>query len=161
MAEYFYKDGEDYKKVDDTLLPQSEVDKVVETRLERQKKSLTAQFADYDTLKEKAGKVDTIAKEWETKLKEAGDKATTLEGELGKAKLETEKVKVIHEFKLSDELSEFVTGDTADELRERAEKLSKGIGISGGKVVIKKGGKPGEKATDSKKIAKSLFGAKE
>lgn len=157
MAEYFYKDGEDYKKVDDTLLPQSEVDKVVETRLERQKK----QYADYDTLKEKAGKVDTINKEWETKLKEAGDKNTTLEGELGKAKLETEKVKVIHEFKLSDELSEFVTGDTADELRERAEKLSKGIGISGGKVVIKKDGKPGDKQTDSKKIAKSLFGAKE
>lgn len=157
MAEYFYKDGEDYKKVDDTLLPQSEVDKVVESRLERQKK----QFADYDTLKEKAGKVDTIAKEWETKLKEAGEKTTTLEGELGKAKLETEKVKVIHEFKLSDELSEFVTGDTADELRERAEKLSKGIGISGGKVVIKKDPKPGEKTTDSKTIAKSLFGAKE
>lgn len=161
MAEYFYKEGDEFKKVDDTLLPQSEVDKVVESRLERQKKSLTAQYADYDTLKEKAGKVDTISKEWETKLKEAGDKATALEGELGKAKLETEKVKVIHEFKLSDELSEFVTGDTADELRERAEKLSKGIGISGGKVVIKKDPKPGEKNTDSKTIAKSLFGAKD
>lgn len=157
MAEYFYKDGEDYKKVDDTLLPQSEVDKVVESRLERQKK----QFADYDTLKEKAGKVDTIAKEWETKLTEETAKRSTLEGELGKAKLETEKVKVIHEFKLSDELSEFVTGDTADELRQRAEKLSKGIGTSGGKIVINKEGKPGEKQTDSKKIAKSLFGAKE
>lgn len=157
MAEYFYKDGEDYKKVDDTLLPQSEVDKVVESRLERQKK----QFADYDTLKEKAGKVDTIAKEWETKLNEEVTKRSTLEGELGKAKLETEKVKVIHEFKLSDELSEFVTGDTADELRQRAEKLSKGIGTSGGKIVINKEGKPGEKQTDSKKIAKSLFGAKE
>lgn len=156
MAEYFYKDGEDYKKVDDTLLPQSEVDKVVESRLERQKK----QFADYDDLKEKAGKVDSIAKEWETKLNEEVTKRSTLEGELGKAKLETEKVKVIHEFKLSDELSEFVTGDTADELRQRAEKLSKGIG-TGGKVIIKKDGKPGEVATDSKKIAKSLFGAKD
>lgn len=157
MAEYFYKDGEDYKKVDDTLLPQSEVDKVVETRLERQKK----QYADYDTLKEKAGKVDTIAKEWETKL---GEKDTTigdLQGKLKSAELATEKVKVIHEFKLSDELSEFVTGDTADELRQRAEKLSKGIGTSGGKIVINKEGKPGEKQTDSKKIAKSLFGAKE
>lgn len=156
MAEYFYKDGDEYKKVEDTLHTQADIDKVVESRLERQKK----QFADYDDLKEKAGKVDSISKEWETKLKEAGDKATTLEGELGKAKLETEKVKVIHEFKLSDELSEFVTGDTADELRERAEKLSKGIG-TGGKVVIKKDPKPGENATDSKKIAKSLFGAKE
>lgn len=157
MAEYFYKDGEDYKKVDDTLLPQSEVDKVVESRLERQKK----QFADYDTLKEKAGKVDTIAKEWETKLGEKDTAIGELQGKLKSAELATEKVKVIHEFKLSDELSEFVTGDTADELRERAEKLSKGIGVSGGKVVIKKDPKPGEKTTDSKTIAKSLFGAKE
>lgn len=159
MAEYFYKDGDEFKKVDDTLLPQSEVDKVVETRLERQKKSLTAQFADYDTLKEKAGKVDTISKEWETKL---GEKDTTigeLQGKLKSATLETEKVKVIHEFKLSDELSEFVTGETAEEMRERAEKLSKGL--PGGKVVIKKDGKPEGKDTDSKKIAKSLFGSKE
>jgi hypothetical protein len=157
MAEYFYKDGEDYKKVDDTLLPQSEVDKVVESRLERQKK----QFADYETLKEKAAKVDTINKDWETKLGEKDTAIGELQGKLKSAALETEKVKVIHEFKLSDELSEFVTGDTADELRERAEKLSKGIGVSGGKVVIKKDGKPGEKTTDSKTIAKSLFGAKE
>lgn len=157
MAEYFYKDGEDYKKVDDTLLPQSEVDKVVETRLERQKK----QFADYDTLKEKAGKVDTINKDWETKLGEKDTAIGELQGKLKSAELATDKVKLIHEFKLSDELSDFVTGDTADEMRERAEKLSKGIGVSGGKVVINKEGKPGEKQTDSKKIAKSLFGAKE
>lgn len=157
MAEYFTKDGDEYKKVDDTLLPQSEVDKVVETRLERQKK----QYADYDVLKEKAGKVDTITSEFETKLKEAGEKHTELEKQLGSAKLETDKVKIISEFKLSDDLAEFVTGNTVDELRERAEKLSKGIGTSGGKIVIDKKPKPGEKATDSKKIAKSLFGTKE
>ena len=44
-------------------------------------------------------------------------------------------------------------------MRQRAEKLSKGVG-SGGKVVIKKDGKPGNNDTDSKKIAKSLFGSK-
>lgn len=157
MAEYFYKDGDEYKKVEDTLLAQADVDKVVETRLERQKK----QYADYDTLKEKAGKVDTINKDWETKLGEKDTAIGDLQGKLKSAELATEKVKVIHEFKLSDELSEFVTGDTADELRERAEKLSKGIGVSGGKVVIKKDPKPGEKNTDSKTIAKSLFGAKD
>lgn len=152
MAEYFYKDGDEYKKVDDNLLTQTEVDKVVESRLERQKK----QFADYDDLKEKAGKVDTIAKEFEDKLKAVGTEKSDLESKLKSAQLETEKVKVIHEFKLSDDLAEFVTGDTADDMRAKAEKLSKGVG--GGKVVIKKDGKPGDKVTDSKKIAKSLFG---
>lgn len=154
MADYFKKDGDDYVKVEDTLLTQADVDKVVENRLERQRK----QFADYDDLKERASKVDSISKEYEDKLKEIGTKTTDLEKQLGAAKLETEKVKVIHEYKLSDELAEFVTGDTAEDLRAKAEKLSKGV--SGGKIVIKKEGKPGEKDTNSKKIAKSLFGSK-
>lgn len=155
MAEYFKKDGDNYVPVEDKLLAQEDVDKVVESRLERQKK----QYADYDELKEKASKVDTINKDWETKLKVVSDEKTDLEKQLGSAKLETEKVKVIHEFKLSDELAEFVTGETADEMRQRAEKLSKGVGS--GKVVINKTEKPGEEQTDSSKIAKKLFGSKE
>lgn len=155
MAEYFYKDGDEYKKVDDALHTQADLDKVVESRLERERKK----FADYDTLKETAGKVSTIQSEFEDKLKEKDTTIGTLSGEVKSAKLETDKVKIIHEFKLSDELSEFVTGETPEEMRERAEKLSKGL--PGGKVVIKKDGKPEGKDTDSKKIAKSLFGAKE
>ena len=155
MTEYFYKEGDEFKKVEDTLLAQADVDKVVETRLERQKK----QFADYDTLKEKAAKVDTIAKEYEDKLKEKDTAIGTLSGEVKTAKLETDKVKIIHEFKLPDDAAEFLTGETADEIRERAEKLSKLPG--GGKVVIKKDPKPGDKATDSANIAKKLFGSKE
>lgn len=154
MAEYFYKDGDEFKKVDDNLLTQADVDKFVETRLERQKR----QFADYDDLKEKAGKVDSVAKEYEDKLETIGTEKSELEKQLGSAKLEVEKVKIIHEFKLSNDLEEFVTGETPDEMRERAEKLSKGI--PGGKVIIKKDGKPEDKQTDSKKIAKSLFRSK-
>lgn len=157
MAEYFKKDGDDYVKVDDPLHTQADVDKVVESRLERERKK----FADYDTLKETAGKVESIKSEYENKLKEKDTAISSLTGDLGKAKLETDKVKLIHEFKLSDDLAEFVTGETVDEMRERAEKLSKGIGTSGGKVVVDKKPKPGEKQTDSKQIAKSLFGSKE
>ena len=152
MAEYFKKDGDDYVKVDDTLHTQADVDNIIEKRLERER----GKFKDYDELKEKAGKVDTIAKDFETKL---GEKDTTigdLQGKLKIAALETDKVKIVNEFKLSDKLAKFVTGDTADEMRERAQELSEGI--TGGKVVIKKDDKPKGKETDSKKIAKSLFG---
>jgi hypothetical protein len=151
MAEYFKKDGDEYIKVDDNLLTQADVDSVVESRLERERKK----FADYDTLKEKAGKVDTIAKEYEDKLKAEADAKADLVKQLGSAKLETDKVKVIHEFKLSDDLAEFVTGDTVDDMRAKAEKLSKSGG--GQKVVIKKDSKPNGGESDSKKIAKSLF----
>lgn len=153
MAKYFTKEGDEYKAVDDNLLTQVEVDKVVETRLERDRKN---KFGDYDELKEKASKVDTITKDFEGKLKEKDTLVSTLTNDLGKAKLETTKVKITSEFKLSDELSEFVTGDTEEEMRQRAEKLSKGIGTSGFK--IDKDKKPDDTATDSKKIARSLLG---
>lgn len=152
MAKYFTKEGDEYKSVDENLLTQADVDGVVEKRLERER----SKFADYDSLKEQAGKVDTITKDFEGKLKEKDTLVSTLQGDLGKAKLETDKVKITHEFKLTDELAEFVTGDTVDEMRTRAEKLSKGV--KGGTLNIDKDKKPNDNATDSKKIAGGLFG---
>ena len=155
MAEYFYKDGDELKKVDETLFTQDEIDtKIMPKRLERER----SKFADYDELKEKAGKVDTIKSEYETKLAEKDTTVSTLQGDLKKAQLETDKVKIVNEFKLSDDLAEFVTGETPDEMRQRAEKLAKGF--KGGQPPIKKEEKPGEKANDSTKIARNLFGSK-
>lgn len=154
MAEYFKKDGDNYVPVEDKLHTQDDVDKVIETRLERERKK----FADYDTLKETAGKVDSIKSEFEGKLKEKDTELETVKGELGKSKLETTKVKVMHEFKLSDDLSEFLNGEDENTIRSQAEKLSKGATGSG--VVIQKNGKPSTKAADSKTVAKNLFGGK-
>jgi hypothetical protein len=154
MTEYFTKDGDEFKKVDDNLLTQADVDSVIEKRLERER----GKFADYDTLKEKAGKVDSIKTEYETKLAEKDTAVSDLNKQLGAAKLETDKVKIIHEFKLSDDLAEFVTGDTVDDMRSRAEKLSKGL--PGGGVKIDKQRKPEGEATDSKALAGKLFGKK-
>lgn len=153
MTKYFTKDGDNYVEVTDTLHTQEHLDQVVKERAERVARK---DFGDYDELKAKAAKVDTITKEFEGKLKEKDTLVSTLNADLGKAKLETDKVKIVSEFKLSDELAEFVSGETADEMRQRAEKLSKGIGTSGFK--IDKDKKPDDKATDSSKIAKSLLG---
>lgn len=154
MAEYFKKDGESYVKVDENLLTQADVDGVVEKRLERER----GKYSDYDDLKEKAGKVDTITADFNTKLQEKDTTLADLQKDLGKAKLETDKVKIVSEFKLSDDLAEFVTGDTPDEMRKRAEKLAKGITPS--KVNGDKNPKPDEsgKTTATAKVAKSLFG---
>lgn len=156
MAKYFTKDGDEYKEVGDTLFTQDEVDtKIIPGRLERERKK----YEDYDDLKEKAGKVDTVTKEYEGKIKALGGEKTDLEKQLGEAKLETEKVKILGEFKLPDELAEFVTGDDAEEMRTRAEKLSKGV--PGKSLEINKKGKGnGKDASDSKSIARNLFGNK-
>lgn len=153
MAEYFKKDGDDYVAVDDKLHTQEDVDKVVESRLERERKK----FSDYDKLKETAGKVDSIKSEYEDKLKAAGDEKSVVEKERDSAKLETVKVKAVHEFKLSDELSEFINGEDEKTIREQAEKLSKGV--KGSTVKVNKTEKPEDKTSDTKKIAKGLFGA--
>lgn len=148
MAEYFTKDGEEFVKVEDQLFTQTEIDtNIMPKRLERER----SKYADYDAIKEKASEFEKLIKEKDTKLSD-------FEKQLNQAKLETDKVKVIHEFKLSDELAEFVTGETPDEMRQRAEKLSKGITGSG--IQIKKQGKPDEKQSDSKVIASKLFGGK-
>ncbi len=155
MAEYFTKDGDEYKKVDDTLFTQDEVDtKIMPKRLERERNK----FADYDTLKEKAGKVDTITSEYEDKIKNLGTEKSELETKLKDTTLQVDKVKIIHEFGLSNDLEEFVVGDTVDDMRKRAEKLSKGV--PGSKVVVTKTGKPEGKESDSRSIAGKLFGSK-
>jgi len=153
MAEYFTKDGDEFKKVDDTLFTQDEIDTtIMPKRLERER----SKFADYETLKEKAAKVDTVTKDFEVKLTAASNEKTDLEKQLGEAKLDTEKVKIVGDFKLSDELAEFVTGDNADQMRERAEKLSKGF--KGKDITLDKKDKPKGKPSDSKSIANALFG---
>lgn len=155
MAEYFTKDGDEFKKVDDTLFTQDDIDtKILPKRLERER----SKFSDYDELKEKAGKVDSIKSEYEEKLKGAGTEKSELEGKLKSATLETEKVKLVHKYKLSDELSEFVTGESAEEMEKRAEKLAKGF--KGGVPPLDKNGKPESKKTDSTTIARNLFGKK-
>jgi type IV secretory pathway VirB4 component len=159
MTEYFTKDGDNFVKVEEPLHTQSHLDEVVKQRAER---IVRSDFGDYDDLKKKAGEVDTVKSEYENKLKEKETVIGDLTGKVKTAELGVTKVKLISEFKLSDDLAEFVTGDTEDEMRQRAEKLAKGI--KPGKVTVNKDGKPIDngdgKQSDSKTIAKSLFGGK-
>lgn len=155
MAEYFTKDGDNYVKVEDTLHTQADVDKIVKDRAERLARS---QYGDYDDLKKKATEADSTITELNNKLKEKDTSVEALTKDLTSAKLETDKVKLITEFKLPEDLAEFVTGDTVDEMRQRAEKLSNGVKPS--KVTVTKDGKPAPDANagDSKKAARALFG---
>lgn len=155
MTKYFTKDGDEYKEVDHDLYTSEAMTDTINKRLDRQRRN---DFGDYDELKEKAAKVDSITSDFETKLQEKdvaiGDLTTKLKG----AELATDKVKIATKYKLSDEAQEFLTGDTVEDLEKKAEKLSKLA--PGGKVTITKKGKPGEEGekSDSKSIARNLFG---
>jgi hypothetical protein len=156
MADYFTKDDDgNYQEVTEKLHTQGDIDKVVQSRLERQKE----QFADYDDLKEKAGKVDTVTQEFEGKLKEAGEKLSAVETERDTAKLDTVRLKAMTKFKLSDDLGEFLNGSDEKTILDQAEKLSKGVGGAG--VKIDKTEKPEDKKnSDIKKVTQGIFGKK-
>ena len=49
MAKYFTKDGDEYKEVDENLLTQADVDKVVESRLERERKKFASSSSSSDS----------------------------------------------------------------------------------------------------------------
>lgn len=156
MTKYFTKDGDEYKEVEGDLYTSEAMTGTITKRLEQQRRN---DFGDYETLKEKASKVDTIASELSNKLSEKDVAIGDLTSKLKAAELATDKVKIIGEFKLSDELAEFVTGETVDEMRTRAEKLAKAN--SGSKIPAGKQGKPsgdGDKDSGNKSIARNLFG---
>lgn len=155
MTEYFTKEGDDFKKVES--FSEEQIDEIagdvpwLTKRLERARENERSKFADYDELK-------TKATDLETKLTAATTEKDDLTKKLAGAQLETEKVKIIGEFKLGDDLAEFVTGENADEMRKRAEKLANGVKPIG--VHIDKKDKPDEKKSDAKRIAGELFGRK-
>ena len=116
----FYIKNEDGTYTETKALTQEEVDAVVQDRLKRE----SAKYADYDDLKAKAKSIDELnAKHSEEvdKLKaeiKAANEATTA------AKLTAAKEKVMRDFGIKDSLAEFITGNSEDELRTKAEKLA-------------------------------------
>lgn len=120
MTEYYTQEGDKYIKVSEPLHTQEQLDKVLEKRLEKESKK----YADYTTLKEQAAKAATISDEYEAKLQEANSKIDALKGDVKKGELNVERVKLLSEFKLNEDMAEFIVGDDVDEMRRRAEKLA-------------------------------------
>lgn len=159
MTKYFTKDGDDFVEV--KQFTKEDIDAIADgtswltTRVEQAKERERNKYADYDDIKSKAEKVETLKSDYEEKLTSLNSQKSELEKQLQSAALEVDKVKIVNEYKLPSDLAEFVVGDNADELRKRAEKLAANI-TSG--VTIDKHPKPESAESDSKKIASSLFG---
>lgn len=148
----FYKKNEDGEFVECDL-SQEDINQAVKERVDR----VNRKYADYDELKANLEAKDKLLRENEDKINGLLSDKANLEDEVKAAKLETEKVKIISEFKLSDDLADFVTGDTAEEMRGRAEKLAHNMQITPS-VDIKKEDKPESNKSDLAKIADSLLG---
>lgn len=148
----FYKKNEDGEFVECDL-SQEDINQAVKERVDR----VNRKYADYDELKANLEAKDKLLRENEDKINGLLSDKANLEDEVKAAKLETERVKIVSEFKLSDDLADFVTGDTAEEMRGRAEKLAHNMQITPS-IDIKKEDKPETNKSDLAKLADSLLG---
>ena len=153
MSQYYIKNGDNYEEA--TAFSQEELDGIIAKRLERER----ANHSDYDDLKAKVENYQTMSSEYETKLADLTTVNKQLEDKLAAEVLNTERVKVIHDFGIKSELEEFITGSTVEEMRARAEKLAHTT-VSGA-VSIDKEHKPEPKDTWQSNAAKALFGSQE
>lgn len=148
-----------YKKNDDGEFVEAELDKedineAVMRRIDR----INAKYADYDELKKQVADSAEKQKSLEDQIKTLSEERDTLSKEVSTAKLAADKVKIMSEFGIKDELADFIDGASVDEMRERAEKLSRNTNQS---VSLKKADKDEEEVSQEVQLARSLFGTKE
>lgn len=150
MVQYYKKNEEgEFVEVD---LSQEDINQAVRERVDR----VNRKYADYDDLKKQVESYSEKQRETEDKINGLLTDKANLEDALKVSKLETEKVRIVSEFKLSDDLAEFVTGDSAEEMRTRAEKLAHNMTAKA--VDISKTEKPEAKKSDLATLADNLFG---
>lgn len=152
MTQY-YKKNEDGEFVEADL-SQEDINQAVRERVDR----VNRKYADYDEVKKQNETLSAKQSDFENRINELLTDKANLEDELKVAKLATEKVRIVNEFKLNDELAEFVTGETVDEMRTRAEKLAHSTAIKS--VDVNKTEKPEAKKSDLAQLADNLFGSK-
>lgn len=107
---------------------QEDFDNAIRSRLEREQKSIRAEFADYETLKQNAA--DYKAQIDVEKQKNAGyeTEIAELKAKVQKYVTDTAKTAIALEFGLPAELANRLHGETDAELRTDAEKLQKIFG---------------------------------
>lgn len=151
MTQYYKKNEEgEFVEVD---LSQEDINQGVKDRIDR----INRKYSDYDDLKKQIEDYSAKQQETENRINELLTDKANLEDDLKASKLEVEKVRIINEFKIGDDLAEFVTGDSAEEMRGRAEKLAHNTIAK--TAEISKSDKPEPKKSDMAKLADNLFGS--
>lgn len=125
---------------------QAEVDQIIGERLKREREK----YVDYDSLKEKAQKLDQIEENAKTELQKATERAEKLQAELSAMK-HTEEVRVIRDkvAQATGVPTGLLSGDTEDACTEQAKAILE-FKSSGGYPVVKDGGETTHVTTSGK-----------
>ena len=150
----FYKKNEDGEFVEADL-SQEDINDAVKARVDR----INRKYSDYDELKATIENLNAKQREDEERINGLLTDKANLEDEVKAAKLETDKVKIMSEFKLNEDMAEFVTGNTVEEMRGRAEKLVHNIKTP--TIETTKEPKPEPKKSGMQELADNLFKSQE
>lgn len=153
MTQYYKKNEEgEFVEAD---LSQEDINQAVKDRVDR----INRKYGDYEDLKKQLEEYSEKQKKDEERINELLTDKANLEDDLKVSKLETEKVRIISEFKIGDDLAEFVTGENVEEMRARAEKLAHNTIAK--TAELSKVDKPEPKKSDMAKLADDIFGPKQ
>ena len=110
---------------------QEEFDKRISERIKRERDHFESKYSDYEKLKEKAGKVDSLQEQLDAMTAEKTGLASKLESmktafdaDIAAAKRETTKLRVASELNIPSELAARLQGDDEDAIRKDAEKVA-------------------------------------
>lgn len=153
MSQY-YKKNENGEFVEADL-SQEDINQAVKERVDR----INRKYSDYEELKKQIEDNSAKQQEFENRINELLTDKANLEDELKVSKLETEKVRILNEYKIGEDLAEFVSGDSVEEMRGRAEKLAHNAAPK--TAEIGKVEKPEPVRSEMAQIADNLFGIKQ
>lgn len=104
------------------ITTQADFDKAISERLTRER----AKFADYADLKVKATELDTIKTANQTEAEKTAKRIDGLEAELSKTRLETLRLKIAGDHKITDaeDIALFLTGTDEETLTKQAKRLA-------------------------------------
>lgn len=148
MTQYYKKD--ENGEFVEAKLDEEDINEAVKSRIDR----INHKYADYEDIKKQNADFAEKQKTLEDQIKNLNDEKESLNKEVSTAKLAVDRIKIMNEFNLNEDLAEFVKGDTVDEMRERAEKLSRNTSNS---VVLEKKDKAEVEESQNVKICRSLF----
>ena len=118
-----------------TIETQEELDALIKDRIERERKSLSEKYSDYDELKKKnteyeaqVSKLSEANKAFETKKLEYDKQISELSSKIKGYETDSAKTRIALEMGLPYEVAGRLNGTTEEEIRKDAESLAKFVG---------------------------------
>ena len=119
----------------EAITTQEQLDAVIKDRLERERKTLTEKYSDYDDLKEKVsdyekqiGDLNKSIKDNEKKYADYDQQLSALQTKVKGYESDSVKTRIAQEFGLDAGLANRLTGETEEDIRKDAEALKEIVG---------------------------------